>query len=51
MAEQGVKGGGSGRRPKKKVVTSPIFMAEVAIEVPKGTLDGCLGIQDVFKSL
>ena len=45
--EPRVGGGGSGRRPKKKV-TSPILMAEVVVDMPEGTSDG---VQDVFESL
>jgi len=44
---------GGGVRPKaqKTIVTSPIFMAEVVVDVPKGTWDGSPGVQDVFESL
>ena len=37
IPNQGLGGGGSGRRPKKKIVTSPILMEKVGIDVPKGT--------------
>ena len=39
IPNQGLEGG---VRPKaeKKIVTSPILMVEVVVEVPKGTLDG-----------
>ena len=40
----------SSQRPKKKV-TAPILMAEMVIDVPKGTSDGSPGVQDVFESL
>jgi len=40
-------GGGAA---EKKIVTSPILMAEVVVEAPKGTLDGSPGVQDVFES-
>ena len=42
--EPRVGGGGSGRRLKKKIVTSPILMVEVVVDVPKGTLDGSTGV-------
>ena len=55
MAERGsrTKGERGGVRPKaeKKKVTTPILMAEVVVDVPKGTLDGSPGVQDVFESL
>jgi hypothetical protein len=38
-------------KAEKKKVTSPILMAEVVIDVPKGTLDGFPGVQYVFESL
>ena len=40
-------------RPKaeKKKVTSPILIAEVVVDVPKGTLDGSTGVRDVFELL
>ena len=40
-------------RPKaeKKIVTSPIFLAKVVIDMPKGTLDSSPGVQDVFELL
>ena len=47
------QGGGWGVQPKaeKNKVTTPILMVEVVIDVPKGTLDGSPGVQDVFESL
>ena len=38
-------------KAKKKIVTSPILMAEVVVDMPKGTSDGSPGVQDVFESL
>ena len=55
VAERGsrTKGWKGGVRPKaeKKNVTSPILMAEVVIDVPKGTSDGSTGVQVVFELL
>ena len=55
VAERGsrTKGWRGGVRPKaeKKIVTSPILMAEVVVDVPKRTSDGSPGVQDVFESL
>ena len=55
MAERGsrTKGWRGGVWPKaeKKNVTSPILMAEVVIDVPKGALDGSPGVQGVFELL
>jgi hypothetical protein len=55
VAEQGsqTKGGREGVWPKaeKKIVTSLILMVEVVVDVPKGTSDGFLGVQDVFELL
>ena len=55
VAERGsrTKGWRGGVWPKaeKKIVTSPTLMTEVVVEVPKGTLDGSPGVQDVFESL
>ena len=49
--EPRVGGGGDRPRAEKKIVTSPILMAEVVIDVPKGTSDGSPGVQDVLESL
>ena len=43
--------GGCPAEGQKKKVTTPILMVEVVIDVPKGTLDGSPGVQDVFESL
>ena len=55
VAERGsrTKGWRGGVQPKaeKKIVTSRILMAEVVIDVLKGTSDGSPGVQDVFESL
>ena len=40
--------GGVWPKAKKKKVTTPILMAEVVVDVPKGTLDGSPGVQDVL---
>jgi len=32
-------------------VTSPILMAEVVVDMPKGTSDGSPGVQDVLELL
>ena len=52
VAERGsrTKGrrGGVWPKAKKKIVTPPILMAEVVVDVPKGTSDGSPGVQDVF---
>ena len=46
------KGWKGGVRPKaKKKVTSPILIAEVVVDVPKGTSDGSTGVQVVFELL
>jgi hypothetical protein len=45
-------GGGGGRlKANKKIVTSPILMAEVVVDVPKKTSDNSPKVQDVFESL
>ena len=49
--EPRVGGGGVQPKAEKKKVTSPILMAEVVVDVPKGTLDGSTGVRDVFESL
>ena len=36
--------GGEGGLAEKKIVTSPILMAEVVVDVPKGTSDGSPGV-------
>jgi len=55
VAERGsrTKGWWGGVRPKaeKKIVTSPILMAEVVVDVPKGTSDGSPGVRHVFEAL
>ena len=55
IPNQGLEGveGGRGVRLKaeKNIVTSPILMAEVVVDVPKGTSDGSPGVQDVFELL
>ena len=43
--------GGVWPKAEKKKVTSPILMAEVIVDVPKGTSDGSPGVQDVLESL
>jgi len=45
--------GGRGVRPKaeKIIVTSPILMAEVFVDAPKGTSDGSPRVQGVFEWL
>ena len=52
VAERGswTKGQRGGVQPKakKKKVTTPILMAEVVVDVPKGALDGSPRVQDVF---
>ena len=42
-----------GVQPKaeKKIVTSPILMVKVVVDVPKGTSDGSPGVRDMFESL
>ena len=47
---KGWRGGGLAEG-QKKIVTSPILMVEVVVDVPKGTSDGSPGVQDVFKLL
>ena len=44
---------GGGVRPKteKKLVTSPILMVEVVIDMPEGTSAGSPGVQDMFQCL
>ena len=37
IPNQGLEGGGVQPKAEKKKVTSPILMAEVVIDVPKGT--------------
>ena len=49
--EPRVGGGGVQPKAEKKIVTSPILMAEVVVDVPKRTSDGSPGVQDVFESL
>ena len=49
--EPRVGGGGGPAEGRKKIVTSPILMAEVVVDVPKRTSDGSPGVQDVFESL
>ena len=44
-------GGGVWPKAEKKIVTSLILMAEVVVDMPKGTSDGSPGVQDVLKSL
>ena len=44
-------GGGGLAKGQKKIVTPPILMAEVVVDVPKGTLDGSPGVQGVFELL
>ena len=50
ILNQGLEGGVQ-PKAEKKIVTSPILMAEVVVDVPKGTLDGSPGFQDVFEWL
>ena len=50
IPNQGLEGGVQPKAEKKKV-TPPILMAEVVVDVPKGTSDGSPGVQDVFESL
>jgi len=45
---KGWRGGGPAEGRKKKV-TSPILMAKVGIDVPKGTSDGSPGVRDVIQ--
>ena len=45
------KGWRGGSKAEKKIVTSPILMVKVVVDVPKGTSDGSPGVQDVFESL
>ena len=47
---KGWRGEGLAKGWKKKV-TSPILMVKVAIDMPKGTLDGSPGVQDAFELL
>ena len=42
---------GGGGPAERKIVTSPILMAEVVVDVPKGTSDGSPGVQDVLELL
>ena len=48
IPNQGLGGGESGQR-LKKIVTSPILMAEV-VRVAKGTSDDFPGVHNVFDS-
>ena len=50
IPNQGLEGG-VWPKAEKKIVTSPILMAEVVVDVPKGTLDGSPGVQGVFELL
>jgi hypothetical protein len=38
-------------KAEKKIVTSPILMAEVVANVPEGTSDGSARVHDVFELL
>jgi hypothetical protein len=51
ISNQGSEGGGVRPKAEKIIVTSPILMAEVVVDVPKGTSDGSPGVQYVFESL
>ena len=51
IPNQGLGGGGVRPKAEKKIVTSPILMAEVVVDAPKGTLDDSPGVQDVFEAL
>ena len=43
--------GGVQPKAEKNIVTSPILMAEVVVDAPKGTSDDSPGVQDVFEAL
>ena len=55
VAEQGSRTkswwGGVRLKAKKIIVTAPVLMVEVVVDVLKGALDGSPGVQDVFESL
>jgi hypothetical protein len=44
-------GGGVWPKAEKEIVTSLILKMKVVVDVPKETLDGFPGAQDVFESL